>query len=91
LSAEALTILPETPTEPPVAALTTTTLSAVVALPSFDPSLSVEDYENPDLVGAVPKNGTSEPGSEEKGGGSTGCDAKSMFHKRNKSKSYYTY
>ncbi|GJZ68800.1 hypothetical protein Tco_0632350 [Tanacetum coccineum] len=75
LSVEALTLLPETLTEPPLAALTTTALSAVVALPSFDPSLSVEDYENPDLVGAVPKNVTSEQGSEEKVGGSTGGDA----------------
>ncbi|GKB58418.1 hypothetical protein Tco_0914604 [Tanacetum coccineum] len=69
LSAEALTILPETPTEPPVTALTTTALSTVVVRPSFDPSLSVEDYENPDLVGAVPKDVIPEPGSEGKVGG----------------------
>ncbi|GJS59161.1 hypothetical protein Tco_0653945 [Tanacetum coccineum] len=75
LSAEALTILPETPTEPPVTALTTTALSTVVVHPSFDPSLSVEDYENPDLVGAVPKDVIPEPGSEGKVRGSTGGDA----------------
>ncbi|GJV43680.1 hypothetical protein Tco_1428216 [Tanacetum coccineum] len=75
LSAEALTILPETPTEPPVTALTTTALSAVVVHPSFDPSLSVEDYENPDLVGAVPKDVIPEPGSEGNVGGSTRGDA----------------
>ncbi|GJV90743.1 hypothetical protein Tco_1538556 [Tanacetum coccineum] len=75
LSAEALTILPETPTEPPVTTLTTITLSIVVVHPSFEPSLSVEDYENPDLVGAVPKDVIPEPGSEGKVGGSTGGDA----------------
>ncbi|GJW57919.1 hypothetical protein Tco_0104650 [Tanacetum coccineum] len=74
LSAEALTILLETPTEPPVTALTTTALSTVVVRPSFDPSFSVEDYENPDLVGAVPKDVIPEPGSEGKVGGSTGGD-----------------
>ncbi|GJY13605.1 hypothetical protein Tco_0382914, partial [Tanacetum coccineum] len=74
-SAEALTILPETPTEPPVTALTTTALSTVVVRPSFGPSLLVEDYENPNLVGAVPKDVILEPGSEGKVGGSTGGDA----------------
>ncbi|GKF86609.1 hypothetical protein Tco_0254436, partial [Tanacetum coccineum] len=72
LSAEALTILPETPTEPPVMALTTTALSIVVVRPSFGPSLLVEDYENPDLVGAVSKDVILEPRSEGKVGGSTG-------------------
>ncbi|GKG00504.1 hypothetical protein Tco_0302194, partial [Tanacetum coccineum] len=66
LSAKALTILSETPTEPPVTALTTTALSTMVVHPSFDPSLSVEDYENPDLEGAVPKDVIPEPGSEGK-------------------------
>ncbi|GKB56644.1 hypothetical protein Tco_0912830, partial [Tanacetum coccineum] len=47
----------------------------MVVRPSFDPSLSVEDYENPDLVGAVPKDVIPEPGSEGKVGGSTGGDA----------------
>ncbi|GKA97786.1 hypothetical protein Tco_0825680, partial [Tanacetum coccineum] len=75
LSAEALTILPETPTEPSVTELTTIALSIMVVRPSFDPSLSVEDYENPDLVGAVPKDVIPEPGSEGKVGGSTGGDA----------------
>ncbi|GKA56559.1 putative gypsy type transposase [Tanacetum coccineum] len=75
LSAEALTILSETPTEPPVTALTTTALSTIVVRPSFDPSLLVEDYENPDLVGAVPEDIIPEPGSEGKVGGSTRGDA----------------
>ncbi|GKF75457.1 hypothetical protein Tco_0224901, partial [Tanacetum coccineum] len=56
LSAEALTILPETSTEPPVTALITTALSTVVIRPNSDPFLLVEDYENPDLVGAVPED-----------------------------------
>ncbi|GKD48907.1 hypothetical protein Tco_1277883 [Tanacetum coccineum] len=74
LSAEALTILPETSTEPPVAALTTTALSTMVIRPSSDPFLSVEDYENPDLVSPVPENVTPRPKGEEKVGGSTEGD-----------------
>ncbi|GKA67576.1 hypothetical protein Tco_0767493, partial [Tanacetum coccineum] len=53
VSAEALAILPETSTEPPVTALITTALSTVVIRPNSDPFLLVEDYENPDLAGAV--------------------------------------
>ncbi|GKB48527.1 hypothetical protein Tco_0899280, partial [Tanacetum coccineum] len=75
LFAEALTTLPETPTEPLVTTFTTTTLSPMVVRPSFDPSLSMEDYENPDLVGAVLKDVIPEPGSKGKVGGSTGGDA----------------
>ncbi|GKF92465.1 hypothetical protein Tco_0279184, partial [Tanacetum coccineum] len=56
LSAEAFTILPETSTEPPVTTLITTALSTVVIHPDSDPFLLVEDYENPDLAGAVPED-----------------------------------
>ncbi|GJT65921.1 hypothetical protein Tco_1017401 [Tanacetum coccineum] len=53
LSAEALTILPETSIEPPVTALITTALSTVVIRPNSDPFLLVKDYENPDLADAL--------------------------------------
>ncbi|GKC46594.1 hypothetical protein Tco_1064316, partial [Tanacetum coccineum] len=56
LSAEALTILPETSTEPPIMAHITTALSIVVIRPNSDPFLLVEDYENPNLAGAVPED-----------------------------------
>ncbi|GKG46861.1 hypothetical protein Tco_0504058, partial [Tanacetum coccineum] len=49
----ALTILPRTSTEPPVAALITTALSTVVIRSDSDPFLLVEDYENPDLAVAL--------------------------------------
>ncbi|GJX87057.1 gypsy type transposase [Tanacetum coccineum] len=57
LSAEALI-------EPPVEVLATNVLSTVVIVPYSGPSISVEDYENPDLVDVVPKNVT--PGLEGK-------------------------
>ncbi|GKC63553.1 hypothetical protein Tco_1096151 [Tanacetum coccineum] len=74
LSAEALTILPETSTEPPVTALITTALSTVVIRPNSDPFLLVEDYENPDLAGAVPEDVIPGPKGEGKVGGSTEGD-----------------
>ncbi|GJY57215.1 hypothetical protein Tco_0456330 [Tanacetum coccineum] len=74
LSAEALTILPETSTEPPVTTLITTALSTVVIRPNSDPFLLVEDYENPDLAGAVPEDVIPGPKGEGKVGGSTEGD-----------------
>ncbi|GJR86864.1 hypothetical protein Tco_0210875 [Tanacetum coccineum] len=74
LSAEALTILPETSTEPPVTALITTALSTMVIRPNSDPFLLVEDYENPDLAGAVPEDVIPGPKGEGKVGGSTEGD-----------------
>ncbi|GJZ01721.1 hypothetical protein Tco_0519682, partial [Tanacetum coccineum] len=50
-------------------------LSTMVVHHSCDPSLLVEDYENLDLVGAVPKDVIPEPRSKGKVGGSTGGDA----------------
>ncbi|GKE56391.1 hypothetical protein Tco_1495576 [Tanacetum coccineum] len=73
LSAEALTILPETSIEPSVTALITTALSTVVIRPNSDPFL-LEDYENPDLAGAVPEDVIPGPESEGKVGGSTEGD-----------------
>ncbi|GJW04836.1 hypothetical protein Tco_1563692 [Tanacetum coccineum] len=49
LSAEALI-------EPPVVVPATNALSTVVIVPHSGPSVSVEDYENPDLVDVVPEN-----------------------------------
>ncbi|GJR01661.1 hypothetical protein Tco_0524645 [Tanacetum coccineum] len=74
LSAEALTILPETSIEPSVTALITTALSTVVIRPNSDPFLLVEDYENPDLAGAVPEDVIPGPEGEGKVGGSTEGD-----------------
>ncbi|GKB98438.1 hypothetical protein Tco_0984575 [Tanacetum coccineum] len=74
LSAEALTILPETSTKPPVTTLITTTLSTMVIRPNSDPFLLVEDYENPDLAGAVPEDVISGPKGEGKVGGSSEGD-----------------
>ncbi|GJY12134.1 hypothetical protein Tco_0381443, partial [Tanacetum coccineum] len=51
LSAEALI-------EPSVEVPATNVLSTVVIVPHSGPSVSVEDYENPDLVDVVPKNVT---------------------------------
>ncbi|GJW41831.1 hypothetical protein Tco_0070630 [Tanacetum coccineum] len=56
VSTEALAILPETSTEPPVTALITTALFTVVIRPNSDPFLLVKDYENPDLAGVVPED-----------------------------------
>ncbi|GKB00016.1 hypothetical protein Tco_0828009 [Tanacetum coccineum] len=74
VSAEALAILPETSTEPPVTALITTALSTVVIRPNSDPFLLVEDYENPDLAGVVPEDVIPGPEGEGKVGGSTEGD-----------------
>ncbi|GKB94094.1 hypothetical protein Tco_0980231, partial [Tanacetum coccineum] len=49
LSAEALL-------EPPVEVPATNALSTVVIVPPADPSVSVEDYDNPDLADVVPEN-----------------------------------
>ncbi|GKB45143.1 hypothetical protein Tco_0890085 [Tanacetum coccineum] len=58
LSAEALI-------EPPVEVPATNVLSTIVIVPHSDPSVSVEDYENPDLVDVVPRNVTPGPEGEE--------------------------
>ncbi|GJY95093.1 hypothetical protein Tco_0511454 [Tanacetum coccineum] len=58
LSAEALI---ELPAEVP----STNVLSTVVIVPSTDPSISVEDYDNPDSADVVPENATL--GSESEG------------------------
>ncbi|GKE68574.1 hypothetical protein Tco_1526646 [Tanacetum coccineum] len=57
LSAEALI-------EPPVEVPATNVLSTMVIVPHSGPSVSVEDYENPDLVDVVPKNVTPGPEGE---------------------------
>ncbi|GKB55997.1 hypothetical protein Tco_0912183 [Tanacetum coccineum] len=67
LSAEALI-------EPPVEVPATNVLSTVVIVPHSGPSVSVEDYENPDLVDVVPENVTSGPEGEENINASTGGD-----------------
>ncbi|GKF53581.1 hypothetical protein Tco_0160491, partial [Tanacetum coccineum] len=74
LSAETLTILPETSTKPPVTALITTALSIMVIRPNSDPFLLMEDYENPDLACVVPEDVISGPKGEGKVGGSTEGD-----------------
>ncbi|GJQ98044.1 hypothetical protein Tco_0009183 [Tanacetum coccineum] len=58
LSAEALI-------EPSVEVPATNVLSTVVIVPHSGPSVSAEDYENPDLVDVVPKNVTPGPEGEE--------------------------
>ncbi|GJV75863.1 hypothetical protein Tco_1507447 [Tanacetum coccineum] len=67
LSAEALI-------EPPVEVPATNVLSTMVIVPHSGPSVSVEDYENPDLVDVVPKNVTPGPEGEENIDASTGGD-----------------
>ncbi|GKE42813.1 hypothetical protein Tco_1470097, partial [Tanacetum coccineum] len=67
LSAEALI-------EPPVVVPVTNALSIVVIVPHSGPSISVEDYENPDLADVVPKNVTLGPEGEENIDASTGGD-----------------
>ncbi|GJZ72320.1 hypothetical protein Tco_0636171 [Tanacetum coccineum] len=67
LSAEALI-------EPPVVVPTTNALSTMFIIPHFGPFISVEDYENPDLVDVVPKNVTLGPEGEENIDASTGGD-----------------
>ncbi|GKA34763.1 cytochrome P450 734A1-like protein [Tanacetum coccineum] len=67
LSAEALI-------EPPVEVPATNVLSTVVIVPHSGPSVSVEDYENPDLVDVVPENVTPGPEGEENIDAATGGD-----------------
>ncbi|GJW31519.1 hypothetical protein Tco_0051551 [Tanacetum coccineum] len=67
LSAEALI-------EPPVEVPATNVLSTVVIVPHSGPSVSVEDYENPDLVDVVPENVTPGPEGEENINAATGGD-----------------
>ncbi|GJX46362.1 hypothetical protein Tco_0271552 [Tanacetum coccineum] len=67
LSAEALN-------EPPVMVPATNALSTVVIVPPSGPSVSVEDYENPDLVDVVSENVTLGPEGEENIDASTGGD-----------------
>ncbi|GKB26224.1 hypothetical protein Tco_0865625, partial [Tanacetum coccineum] len=67
LSAEALI-------EPPVEVPATNVLSTMVIVPHSVPSVSVEDYENPDLVDVVPKNVTLGSGGEENIDAPTGGD-----------------
>ncbi|GJS48495.1 hypothetical protein Tco_0598616 [Tanacetum coccineum] len=79
VSAEALDILSETSTEPPVTALITTALSTVVIRPNSDPFLLVKDYENPDLAGVVPEDVILGPEGEGKVEGSTKGDVDDVF------------
>ncbi|GJZ48805.1 hypothetical protein Tco_0602995 [Tanacetum coccineum] len=67
LSAEALI-------EPPVEVPATNVLSTVVIVPPSGPSVSVEDYDNPDSIDVFPKNVTPGPEGEEKVDASTGDD-----------------
>ncbi|GJU02718.1 hypothetical protein Tco_1113056 [Tanacetum coccineum] len=67
LSAEALI-------EPPIVVPATNALSTMVIVPHSGPSVSVEDYENPDLADVVPKNVTPGPEGEENIDASTGGD-----------------
>ncbi|GKD04151.1 hypothetical protein Tco_1179125 [Tanacetum coccineum] len=60
--------------EPLVEVPATNVLSTVVIVPPSGPSVSVEDYENPDLVDAVPKNVTPGPEGEENIDAPTGGD-----------------
>ncbi|GJT73449.1 hypothetical protein Tco_1032735, partial [Tanacetum coccineum] len=79
VSAEALAILPETSTEPPITALITMALSTVVIRPNSDPFLLVKDYENPDLTGVVPEDVIPRPEGEGKVEGSTRDDVNDVF------------
>ncbi|GJW89086.1 hypothetical protein Tco_0164426 [Tanacetum coccineum] len=65
LSAEALI-------EPPVEVPATNVLSTVVIVPHSGPSVSVEDYDNPDSVNVFPKNVTPGPEGEGKVDASNG-------------------
>ncbi|GKB48737.1 hypothetical protein Tco_0899490 [Tanacetum coccineum] len=60
--------------EPLVVVPATNALSTVVIVPHSGPSISMEDYENPDLVDVVPKNVTLGPEGEENIDASTGGD-----------------
>ncbi|GJW35758.1 hypothetical protein Tco_0058678 [Tanacetum coccineum] len=77
ISPEALAILLETSTEPPVTALITTALSTVVICPNSDPFLLVKDYENPD--GVVPEDVIPGPEGKGKVEGSTKGDVDDVF------------
>ncbi|GKD86899.1 hypothetical protein Tco_1358053, partial [Tanacetum coccineum] len=79
VSTEALAILSETSTEPPVTALITTALSTVVIHLNSDPFLLVKDYENPDLAGVVPEDFIPGPKGEGKVEGSTKGDVDDVF------------
>ncbi|GKG04843.1 hypothetical protein Tco_0315230, partial [Tanacetum coccineum] len=52
--------------EPPAEVPATNVLSTVVIVPHADPSISVEDYDNPDSADVVPENATLGSKSEEK-------------------------
>ncbi|GJX44773.1 hypothetical protein Tco_0261449 [Tanacetum coccineum] len=67
LSAEALI-------EPPIEVSATNVLSTVVIVPPPGPSVSVEDYDNPDSIDVFPKNVTPGPEGEEEVVASTGDD-----------------
>ncbi|GJT32185.1 hypothetical protein Tco_0922604 [Tanacetum coccineum] len=60
--------------EPPVVTPATNVLSTVVIVPHPGPSVSVQDYENPDLVDVVPKNVALGPEGEEQIDASAGSD-----------------
>ncbi|GJU55704.1 hypothetical protein Tco_1229418 [Tanacetum coccineum] len=60
--------------EPSVEVPATNVLSTVVIVPHYDPYVSVEDYENPDLVDVVPRNVTLGSKVEENIDASTGGD-----------------
>ncbi|GJS56725.1 hypothetical protein Tco_0651509 [Tanacetum coccineum] len=60
--------------EPPVVVPATNTLSIVVIVPHSGPSVSVEDYENPDLVDVVAENVTLGSKGEENIDASAGGD-----------------
>ncbi|GJU92160.1 hypothetical protein Tco_1304583 [Tanacetum coccineum] len=60
--------------EPPVEVPATNVLSTVVIVPHSGPSVSVEDYDNPDSVNVFLKNVTPGPEGEEKVDASTGGD-----------------
>ncbi|GKD41871.1 hypothetical protein Tco_1266516 [Tanacetum coccineum] len=79
VSAEALAILLETSTEPPVTVLITTALSTVVIHPNSDPFLLVKDYGNPDLAGVVSEDVIPGPEGEGKVEGSTKGDVDDVF------------
>ncbi|GKE90657.1 hypothetical protein Tco_1571752 [Tanacetum coccineum] len=59
-------------TEPPAEVPATNVLSTVVIVPHTNPSVSVEDYDNPDLADEVPENATLRSKSEENIGASAG-------------------
>ncbi|GKD59258.1 hypothetical protein Tco_1296767, partial [Tanacetum coccineum] len=60
--------------EPMVEVPASNVLSTMVIVPHSGPSVSVEDYENPNLVDVVPKNVTPGPEGEENINAATGGD-----------------